>query len=54
MSLDAKMCGQCALVLNVAVGVDDWAACVLPATALPFFGADGLVVLVGVGDGSLL
>ena len=54
MSLDAKMCGQCGLVLNVAVGADDWATCVLPAAALLFFGADSLVVLAGVGCGSLL
>ena len=52
--LDAKMGCHCVLVLSVAVGADDWAACVLPATALLFFCADGLAVLAGVGGGSLL
>ena len=54
VSLDAKMCGHCALVLSVFVGAVDWTEGVTPAVALPFFCADGLAVLAGLGGGSWL
>ena len=54
VSLDVKMCGHCTLVLSVFVGAADWTKGVMPVVALPFFCADGLVVLVGLGGGSLL
>ena len=48
------MGGQCALFLSVLVGAVDWTKGVMTAVALPFFCADGLAVLVGLGGGSLL